>query len=118
MNCDSCGTTLKADDFREHSGKKFCEDCYLEAVAAGVKACDPWAVLLAKGDMSRTGVHLTSLQQKLYDLVKAEGQISFPEAGRRLNLTEEEVRREFATLRHMELLRAVKQRRDVFLALF
>ena len=44
--------------------------------------------------------------------------ISFPEAAGELGLTEEEVRREFATLRHLEILRAQKQHEQVLIALF
>ena len=44
--------------------------------------------------------------------------ISFPEAAGELGLAEEEVRREFATLRHLEILRAPKQHEQVLVALF
>jgi hypothetical protein len=42
----------------------------------------------------------------------------FPEAARLLGLTEEELRREFATLRHLELLRSHQHHQQVLIALF
>ncbi len=117
MECDRCGTSLNAEEYRELGGKKLCEDCFLDA-SNPPKACDPWAVHLAKSDKGRSGVQLTAGQQKLYDLVKERGRRTFPDAANLLGLSEEDVRREFATLRHLELLRGHKQRSQVFIALF
>ena len=117
MDCERCGTRLEAGENREHGGQKLCEDCYIAALNPP-QACDPWAVHLAKSDKGRSGVQLTPGQQQLYDLVKKQGMISFPEAAKQLSLTEDDVRREFATLRHLELLRAHKQRQQVLIALF
>jgi predicted HTH transcriptional regulator len=103
---------------KEHLGQRLCEDCYLDAAANPPKACDPWAVHLAKSDKGRSGVNLTSDQQKLYDLVKERGQITLADAAKQLGMSEDEVRREFATLRHLELLRGQKQHQQVFIALF
>jgi hypothetical protein len=44
--------------------------------------------------------------------------VLFPEAAGLLGLTEDELRREFATLRHLELLRGHKEGQQVFIALF
>lgn len=117
MECERCGNALEVGEGKEHAGKVLCEDCYI-TTANPSQACDPWAVHLAKSDKGRSGLQLTPVQQKLYDLVKGRGNISFPEAARLLSLTEEEVRREFATLRHLELLRAHKHRKDILIALF
>jgi hypothetical protein len=117
MECDRCGTSMEAGECHEHGGKKLCDDCFMDA-SNPPQACDPWAVHLAKSDKGRSGVQLTSDQQRLYDLVKERGLLSFPDAAKLLSLSEEEVRREFATLRHLELLRGHKQRQQVFIALF
>ena len=117
MHCDRCGAAVEAEEVREHDGNRLCEDCYLDLVSQ-VKTCDPWAVHLAKGDKSRTGVHLTPRQDKLYQLVKDQKEIAFPEAARHLEMTEQEVRHEFATLRHLELLRACKRGDLVLITLF
>lgn len=117
MECERCHGQLEAHESREHGGKTLCEDCYLETLNPP-KACDPWAVHLAKSDKGRSGVQLTQAQQRLYDLVKQRGMITFPDAAVQLGMTEEEVRRDFATLRHLELLRGHKERQQVFIALF
>jgi len=117
MECERCGNAMEAGEGKEHAGKALCEDCYITALSPS-QACDPWAVHLAKSDKARSGLHLTPVQQKLYDLVKDRGNLAFAEAARLLGLTEEEVRREFATLRHLELLRAHKHRRDILISLF
>jgi hypothetical protein len=117
MECDRCGTSMDAHECREIGGKKLCEDCFLDA-SNPPQACDPWAVHLAKSDKGRSGVQLTSGQQKLYDLVKERGLLTFSDAANLLGLSEEDVRRDFATLHHLELLRGHKQRQQVFIALF
>ena len=117
MNCDRCGDRAEAVEIREHDGKHLCEDCYLYAVSQ-VKTCDPWAVHLAKSDKGRGPLSLTPRQEQLYQLVKDQKEIAFAEAASHLKLTEEEVRHEFATLRHLELLRACKQGDLVLLTLF
>ncbi|MGQ9688395.1 MAG: hypothetical protein ACUVXF_06360 [Desulfobaccales bacterium] len=117
MNCDRCGCQLEAADRRHHAGQELCEDCYLEALHRP-QACDPWAVHIAKGDKGRTGLQLTPVQQKLYDLVKDRGKVLISEAAASLGLSEDELRREFATLRHLELLRGQKEGLQVFITLF
>ena len=117
MECSRCGVRLEEGESREHAGQELCEDCYMD-VLNPPQACDPWAVHLAKSDKLRTGVQLTPRQQKFYDLVKERGAIPFPEAAERLGLTEEGLRREFATLRHLELLRGQKQGQQVLITLF
>jgi hypothetical protein len=118
MECDRCGVSLEAEGRREHNGKNLCEDCFLDAAVNPPKACDPWAVHLAKSDKGRSGVQLTPSQQKLFNLVRDRGMITMADAAENLGVTEDDVRRDFATLRHLELLRGQKQRQQVFIALF
>jgi hypothetical protein len=117
MHCDRCGAAMAADEVHEKDGKSLCEDCYLYAVSQ-VKTCDPWAVHLAKSDKGRGALSLTTRQEQLYQLVKDKKEIAFPEAARHLNQTEEEVRHEFATLRHLEILRTCKQGDLILITLF
>ena len=117
MECSRCGTRIEEGESREFAGQILCEDCYMEALNPP-QACDPWAVHLAKSDKLRSGLQLTPLQQELYDLVKKRGAIPIPEAAAKLGLSEEGLRREFATLRHLELLRGQKQGQKVLLTLF
>jgi hypothetical protein len=115
--CERCGSACEPEELRERGGQHLCEDCYIEA-ASEVKTCDPWAVHLAKSDKGRGAMTLTPLQERLYELVKSLGEISIPEACRQLGLEEAALRREFATLRHLELLRATKRGTEVHLTLF
>ncbi len=116
--CARCGTAMEPEEAREHAGVQLCEDCYLEAVSL-VQTCDPWAVHTARSFKDQQGgPQLTPSQQRLYGLVKERQEISFPEAARVLGLTEDEVRREFAVLRHLELLGACRRDDLILLTLF
>jgi recombinational DNA repair protein (RecF pathway) len=74
MKCEKCGDGIDPDETYEHSGRTLCEDCYLDIVAAP-KTCDPWAVYSAKNTVSQEMV-LTEEQQKILDLIKAEGPLT------------------------------------------
>jgi hypothetical protein len=116
--CARCKADLDPSEAREHQGQILCEDCYLDAMSPTV-VCDPWAVHTAKSLKDLPGgQNLTPLQQKLYDLVKAKGEVPILEAAAHLGLSEEDLRREFAPLRHMEKLRACKKDDAVLLTLF
>ena len=116
--CAKCGDALEPGETREYAGQEFCEDCYLDTVSI-TKTCDPWAVHTAKSLKDLPGgQNLTPLQQKLYDLVKEKGEVSIADACAHLGLTENELRREFAPLRHMEMLRGCKKDDLVHLTLF
>jgi hypothetical protein len=116
--CTKCGAALKAGEAREYAGRVLCEDCYMDALSP-VQACDPWAVHTARSLKDLPGGHaLTPLQQQFYDLVKERGAVSVPEACAHLGLKEEDLRREFATLRHMEKLRGCKKDDAILITLF
>ena len=84
------------------------------------KACDPWAVhsaqtfLKGKDKLST----LTPLQTMIVDYIRGKGEAAIEEIVTNLNLTEEEFRREFATLRHMEVLRGTKKDGEIHYILF
>jgi hypothetical protein len=116
--CAKCAAGLDPDEAQEYQGQMLCEDCYLDAMSP-TKVCDPWAVHTAKSLKDLPGGHaLSPLQQKLFDLVKAKGEVPIPEAAAYLGLDEDSLRREFAPLRHMEKLRACKKDDVVCLTLF
>lgn len=116
--CSKCQSVLEPGEAREYAGQELCEDCFLDALSI-TKTCDPWAVHTAKSLKDLPGGHnLTPLQQKLYDLVKERGEVPIPEAAAHLGLSEDELRREFAPLRHMEKLRACKKDDVIHLTLF
>ena len=116
--CAKCGAAMDADEVKEYRGEELCEDCYMDALTPTV-VCDPWAVHTAKSLKDVPGGQdLTPTQQKLFNLVKERGEVPMAEAAAHLGLTEEDLRREFAPLRHMEKLRACKKDDIIHLALF
>jgi DeoR/GlpR family transcriptional regulator of sugar metabolism len=58
------------------------------------------------------------LQGKIIDYIKGKGEVTIEEMMENLNLTEEVLRREFAVLRHMEILGRVKRGEKVLFTLF
>jgi transcription initiation factor IIE alpha subunit len=119
FQCSKCGKTLEKNECYEHQGKVFCEDCYMD-ILSPPKACDPWAVHSAKTflrgkDKLST---LTPLQLKIVDYIRGKGEATIEEMVENLNLAEEVLRREFAVLRHMEILKATKKGDKIFYLLF
>jgi len=119
FKCSRCGKTLEKHQCYEHQEKVFCEDCYMD-ILSPPKACDPWAVhsaqtfLKGKDKLST----LTPLQLKIVDYIRGKGETTMEEMMENLRLTEKEIRREFAVLRHMEILKATKKEDTIFYLLF
>ena len=117
--CAKCEKEIEKQQGYEHQGKLFCEDCYMDILSLP-KACDPWAVhsaqtfLKGKDKLST----LTPLQLKLISYLRQEGEATLEGLMENLNLTEEELKREFAVLRHMEILRATKRGDRIYYLLF
>jgi len=103
----------------DYQGNLFCEDCYMD-ILSPPKACDPWAVYSAQTFLKgkdKLSI-LTSLQHKIVHYIRERGEATLEEMVKDLTLTEEELRREFATLRHMEILKATKREGKVIYLLF
>jgi DNA-directed RNA polymerase subunit RPC12/RpoP len=119
LQCTRCGKEIEKQQAYEYHGNLFCEDCYMD-ILSPPKACDPWAVYSAqtflKGREKLSA--LTPLQVEIVDYIKKKGGATPEEIVTNLNLTEEEFRREFATLRHMEVLRGTKKDGKIFCILF
>jgi len=116
MRCAKCHTEIGSDDSYEHAGQALCEDCYLDVVAVP-KTCDPWAVYSAKNTVPQGDI-LTAEQQRIMDLLKAKGPVTLNQICTELGIGEEEFRRDFATLRHMEVARGCKVAGEVCFAVF
>jgi transcription initiation factor IIE alpha subunit len=119
FQCFKCGKKIEKQQSYVHQGNQFCEDCYMD-ILSPPKACDPWAVrsaqIFLKGkDKLST---LTPLQQRIVDTIKKKGEATLDELTADLNITEEELRREFAVLRHMEVARATKKDGKILYVLF
>jgi hypothetical protein len=121
MKCDRCGLNFEENLVNHFQGSMLCEDCYFDLMNPP-KACDPLAVsstLSVRKQLGQTGTEgLTELQKKIYNIVAERGKISRDELTSSLKMTPKEMEREFAILRHCELLRAFKEGSIVYFAKF
>ena len=112
MECDSCHGKIEPGEEKHHQGRMLCEDCYMDALSP-VKTCDPWAVHSAKsfGKNSESVPILTPIQCEILSILKETGGIEPQALLRKLTgkLTQKELEREFAALRHMEKARGEKR---------
>lgn len=111
MQCDRCASPLSPDDALTQGSQTLCERCLMDAMSP-TKACDPWAVKLAKGAMTESGqgaAELRGLEKAIFDLVTGRGRVPKKEVPGLLGVSPGEVDRAFAVLRHMELLRGDRQ---------
>ena len=119
IQCAKCGKEIDKQQGYQHQGRVFCENCYMD-ILSPPKACDPWAVhsaqtfLKGKDKLSM----LTPLQKNIVNYIKKKGEATLEELIENLHLSEEDLRREFPVLRHMEVLRAVKKGDKIFYILF
>jgi hypothetical protein len=112
--CERCGKDIEEQQTYEYLGRVYCEDCYMD-ILSPPKACDPWAVYTARSSLQGQDKFsaLTTVQRRIADYVKGKGEASAEEIMETLNLTEQEFKREFAVLRHMEVLRGTKKEASV-----
>jgi hypothetical protein len=84
------------------------------------KVCDPTAVsstLMVRKQLGQTGTDgLSDLQKSIYNFIVERGRISREVLLLELKLSPETFEREFAVLRHCELLRGFKENGTVYFA--
>lgn len=110
MICSKCKEEIPAGDEMSYRGKIFCEDCYVLTLSVP-KTCDVAAVhsaKMARQQAGQTGTDgLTELQKALYEYVEAnDGKVPMADVMKNFELSETEMTRVFAPLRHCELLKA------------
>ncbi len=112
MKCEKCGLELSEAEVNTYQGKSLCEDCMFDLMNPP-KTCDPTAVrstLTIRQELGQTGTEgLNEMQKKIYDLVVSKGRISRDELLQTLGMSMENLERDFAVLRHCELLRGFKE---------
>lgn len=111
MQCNRCGKETPEEDIVPMQGRSLCEDCAM-SVLSPAKACDPWAVKAATSGFATRADAVATLQgveKALYELVTTKGRLPSEAAPSHLNVTEEEARRAFTVLRHMELLKGSRR---------
>lgn len=121
MKCDRCGREIQEGNNYTHMGETLCDDCYLD-VRLEVKACDPWAVHSATRFRESSGLKgtegLTEVQKEIYEFVTRKGKVTKEELIENLNLSEQEMQTQLATLRHCELVKGHKEDGKVYLIPF
>jgi uncharacterized Zn finger protein (UPF0148 family) len=119
IHCTKCGREIEKSQVYEYRGKVYCEDCYLD-ILSPPKACDPWAVHSAKTFLKERDRFslLTPRQRQIVDYLKAKSESTPEEIMKDVMISEEELRREFAVLRHMEILGATKKEGKIFYKMF
>lgn len=119
MICVRCQETIPdVDEVFEYYGKKMCEDCYVGTVQPP-KSCDPTAVYSARSARIQSGHSgsdgLTPLQKQIYDFIKERGEITWEEFIKSFDTTKWEMEKQFAILRHCELIRATKKGHQIYI---
>jgi len=107
MKCDKCKTKCSEDELIAYQGQKLCEDCYMDSVSP-LKACDPWAVHSGKQSTQTADVQLLPIQKKMLKAIETQKAVLPELLAELLDITPRELQRNFAILRHMELLRGFK----------
>jgi len=121
MKCKRCGRDISNNERYEYAGEILCEDCYID-VKYPVKACDPWAVYSAtrsRETLRLKGTQgLTELQQAIYEFIRGKGKATREQLIENLELTEAELQRQLAILRHCELVKGHKGDGRIYLTPF
>jgi len=119
IQCAKCEKKIEKQQSYERYGALFCEDCYMDLLSPP-KGCDPWAVHSAQTFLKGKDklATLTPLQQNIVNYVRKKGEATLEELIENLNQPEEDLRIEFAVLRHMEILRATKKGTKILYILF
>jgi hypothetical protein len=106
MKCERCKTILLKEEQRALHGQILCEDCYMDLLSP-LKACDPWAVHSAMTFVKEEAadLKLTSVQQKIVDILRNEGSQEPANLCIRLRIKETDIERDIAALRHMQKIR-------------
>ncbi|MCL6558215.1 MAG: hypothetical protein K6U74_05330 [Firmicutes bacterium] len=120
MKCARCGEELAADEKFDFYGQDLCEDCYIGAVQPP-RSCDPSAVASAvttRRQLGQKGTDgLTKLQKDIYQYVKERGSVPREELTSAFKLPQWEMEKQFAVLRHCELLRGFKEGDKIYITL-
>lgn len=119
MKCSRCGKPLQKDETRQYCGQSLCENCYMD-VLSPPKACDPWAVRSAQTSLKGKDklAVLTYIQKRVVQFIEEKGEATAEEIAMAVGISQQELAREFATLRHMEILRGFRKEEKIYYTLF
>jgi hypothetical protein len=121
MKCQNCGADFEENQVTVYNGKTLCEDCCSDMMSP-TKVCDATAVsssLNVRKELGQSGTEgLTDIQKQIYNAVMERGQVDRDELIGTLGISLDEFQKQFANLRHCELLGAFKEGNKVYLTKF
>ena len=121
MICERCEEEIPEGEKCEHMGQVLCEDCYIEAIEPP-RTCDVAAVYSAKLARKMAGQEgtdgLTDLQKDIYNYIKQEGPVTHEQIMKKYSLAKWQLEKNFATLRHCELVRGFREKGTVFVKIW
>ena len=101
MKCQRCGAGIDPGEDREMHGMTVCEDCCMDLMNPN-RSCDPWAAMAAKSASQLSeGDTFTAGQKRILDALAAKP-LTLEQLMERSGLTQKDLERDLATLRHME----------------
>ncbi|ACV64989.1 conserved hypothetical protein [Desulfofarcimen acetoxidans DSM 771] len=121
MQCDVCQEKIEDNDKFDYLGKTMCEDCYIAALHRP-RSCDPAAVSSAvhsRKQMGHTGTQgMTELQKNIYEYIKEKGKVEKDKLAEIFNLSPLDAEKQFAIMRHCELLKGMKEGNTIYITTF
>lgn len=121
MKCQRCRRDVSEDETYSYLSETLCDECYMD-VMSPPKACDPWAVYSATRTRQSAGLKgvegLTDEQKDIYEFIKSRGKTNAAEVMARFSMSQRELEKVVATLRHCELVRGQKEGDKVYLVPF
>lgn len=121
MICNKCNSEIVEGEQCLHRGQLLCEDCYLE-ILEPPRTCDVAAVHGAKlarklaGQVGTDG--LTELQKNIYNYIKEEGPVTAEQIMNKLTISKQQLERNFAILRHCELVHGFRENGKILLKIW
>jgi hypothetical protein len=121
MECAKCNDPIPKGEECSYLGNVLCEDCYIMALSPP-RTCDVAAVHSAKKHreaMGHTGTDgLTDLQKEIVNFVRDKGKATKAEIAGHFDIKGTELEKQFAVLRHCEVLKARKENNQIYIVLF
>jgi predicted HTH transcriptional regulator len=121
MECHICKKAIPGGEECTYNNNVICEDCYIE-ILSPPKTCDVAAVHAAKKHRAALGQSgtegLTEQQKEIVKFVKENEKITKQDIAEKFALKPYELERQFAVLRHCELLKGKKEGNKVYIVPF
>ncbi len=119
--CERCQNEVSGEDLHYHNNQQLCEDCYME-VLQRPKTCDVAATQMAKKPRraaGQTGTEgLLEIQKRIYEYLKENEKATRRQVMEDLDISELELDKQVAILRHCELVKGRKEGNQVYLVPF